>query len=271
MGLALMVLSHPASASIVSPIQSTAQPFGLTAVAPVQLAGSDAAAANFMQSLASINAYIKQTLPEYTALKTPSSMALDPSALRLGADSSVRAYFISEGAAYHSTLGFNTFGANAAIPTASTPGITADAKLIFPDASSTDPTTLNPNGNSIRTTNDPLLAGDFVNLGNYKAGTLLDFFLVPYGATGGTSVLTDEAARNPDKLQHIVSFNANGKSYMVLSFEDALNGGDKDYNDVIFALEISTNAPEPRTWAGLAIFGIFVGLSSRRKARDRSR
>jgi len=264
-----------ASASLVSPVQSSADPLGLKIVAPVQIGGSDAASANFMQDLAGINATIKSKLPESTAESpaTTASMALNPAALRLATTSMARVYFVSEGASYHSSLGFNTFSAGSAIPTATTPGVTSNAQWILPDASSSAPNSLSSAGNSVRTSSEPLLAGDFVDLGTFGAGTLLDFFLVPYGAQGGTADLTDETARNPDNFQHIVSFWSADNRYLVLSFEDMVGGGDKDYNDVVVAVDFSsalmqqaTTAPEPGAWAGLAAMGLLTVWNSRRKS-----
>ena len=107
-----------------------------------------------------------------------------------------------------------------------------------------------------------MLKGDFVDMGTFSAGTLLDFFLLPNAAN---TPLTDEAARNSDKLQHMVTFSAAGSNYLVISYEDAVGGGDKDYNDMIFALQFTTMAPEPKTWAGLALFGFVVVFQSLRR------
>ncbi len=264
----LMTAVTTAQAVIVSPVQSSADPDKLPLAGLVDVAGSDANAAAFMLALPSINATIKNTLPEYKALSagTMASMALDPSSLRLAVDSSVRVYFISEGASYRNTLGVNILPSGSAIPTANTPSITSAAELVFPDASSNDPTTFYPSGNSVRTATAPLNAGDFVNLNTMRAGTLLDFFLMSNGAGGGSATFTDETARNSDNFQHMVSFRSG--NYIVLSYEDAVNGGDKDFNDVVVALEISpvTSAPEPGTLAGLSIFCGAIGVARCRRA-----
>ena len=99
-----------------------------------------------------------------------------------------------------------------------------------------------------------------------RAGTLLDFFLMSNGAGGGSATFTDETARNSDNFQHMVSFRSG--NYIVLSYEDAVNGGDKDFNDVVVALEISpvTSAPEPGTLAGLSIFCGAIGVARCRRA-----
>ena len=264
----IMATATTAQAVIVSPIQSSADPDKLPIAGPVDVAGSDANAAAFMLALPSINDTIKNTLPEYKTLSATSmaSMALNPSSLRLAVDSSVRVYFISEGAAYRNTLGLNVLSPGSAVPTATTPSITSTAELVFPDASSNDPTTFYPSGNSVRTATAPLDAGDFVNLNTLRAGTLLDFFLISNGAGGGSATFTDETARNSDAFQHIVSFTSG--NYTVLSFEDAVGGGDKDFNDVVIALEISPTAvaPEPGTLAGLGIFCGVIGMGRCRRA-----
>ncbi len=250
-----------AMGSVVSPVQSTADPLKLPLAGLVQTAGSDADAAAFQSSLPAIKALVNSTLPEYRALNssTLSSLAVKFSELYLTADSAVRVYFISEGAAYRSSLGVNYLTGYSSLPTASTAKITSSAELIFPDASSNDPTSYYSSGNSVRTSTAPLLAGDFVNLGTVSAGTLLDFFLIPNGAAGSTTPLAAEASRNGDSLQHAVA-QVYG-NYLILSFEDATNGGDKDYNDVVLAVEITpaVQTPEPGAWAGLLFIG---GLSS---------
>ena len=274
--LGLMGGVTTAEAVVVDPIQSLARPLGLVPVAPVDMRGTDASSAAFLSALPSLTALIQAHIPaSHTGTIDAASMALDPASLRLATDTAVRVYFLGESAGNHNTLGFNAFAPGAAIPTASTPGITSNAKLIFPNMSSSEPGSISVANNSVRTEAEPLLTGDFVNLGNFSAGTLLDFFFIAYGASGGTTALTDETTRNFDNFQHIVAFASPGSPYLVISFEDSYHGGDKDYNDGIFALEftpISTVAPEPGTLAGLiglglvASFNILRGVTIRRTA-----
>jgi len=264
--LGAMGLIPTASADVISPIQSTAKPLGLSAVAPVELAGSDAQSIAFMSALPALKALITTKLPEYHQLNNAAAMAVDPASLRLTTDAAVRVYFISEGASYHSALGFNTFAPGSAIPTATTPRITTNAELIFPDASSSDPGGLGTAAVSVRTSREPLLAGDYVDLGTFSAGTLLDPFLI--AGNGSNPVLTAETARNADNFQHIVAFTLGGSPYLFLSFEDAVSGGDKDYNDVVFAMEFSqvspTMTPEPGTWASLVGLCLLIGANTLR-------
>lgn len=235
-------------------------------VGPVVQGGSDAASMQFLSELPAITTTIKAILPEYKALNNATAMALDPTTLRFSTDTVARLYFVSEGAAYRSILGFNTLSASAPIPTATTPGILPNAQVIFPNLSSSAPGSLSSATNSVRTASEPLLPGDFVNLGTFSSGTLLDFFLIPNGASGGSAVLTEEALRNSDKLQHFVSFTVPGSSYTFFALEDQVGGGDHDYNDAIFALQLST-APEPGTWVSLCALSVLVGIQTVRRRK----
>lgn len=141
-------LNPAVTGSQTSPFQSPARPFGLSIVNPVQTTGSDANAAYFNNNvLPGMRAAIASQLPEYrnnTALG-----AVDPQKLTLDADYSLRVYFISEGAAYRNTLGFNTVDPTIARNITSSP----DAKLIFPNAS--DPNGLQ--GGRVQNLTDPLV------------------------------------------------------------------------------------------------------------------
>ncbi len=241
------------SKAVVSSIQASARPYGLNIVATVDVAGSDAASAKFQASvLPSITDLINKNLSEYHKFDKAGSFALDPSKLRMSVESSARVYFVGEGAGYRNTLGFNTIAADAAAPTTA---LTKTAELIFPDASSTV-STYNPAAKVQRTANAPLLPGDFIDLGKFKAGSMLDFFLVADGANGGKNVWTDSVKRNSDGINHLIAFAMPGSPYLVMAFEDMAGGGDRDYNDVVFAVDIGAinvqhllSTPEPATWA----------------------
>ena len=89
-------------AGTVSPIQSTARPMGLDIVELVQLAGSDADAANFQQNvLPLLQSAVQANLGEQQAINNLSTIALDPGKLTLQFNANVRAYFVGEGAGYH--------------------------------------------------------------------------------------------------------------------------------------------------------------------------
>ena len=248
-------LSAQTDGGTVSTVQSTARPFGLSAVAPVMQAGSDASSANFQGNvLPSVTSLLNASLGERKAVND-SAMLLDPSKLRLNTQSDVRVYFIGEGAGYNNTLGFNTEGGGVT---------TGDPKLIFPNASS-PVSTYDPLKTANRTTSAPLLPGDFVNLGSFAGGSKLDFFLIANGASGGQSVYSTDQSVNRDGINHVISFAYAMKDspYLIIGFEDLYGGGDRDFNDVLFAVDIGARnvaalmgTPEP---ALILTLGGFLG------------
>lgn len=213
-----------------SPVQAAARPLGLSVADRVQLAGSDAASAKFLtDTLPSMQHLIDANLRERAALKDSAAsgglIALKPEALTLAVSADVRAYFVGEGAGYHNTLGFNT-GAG---------GVQGGSPLlIFPDASS--PNSYMSSGGTKRTSSEPLMPGDFVSLGKFASGTHLDFFLISNGAQGSKTVFSTDNKLNPDRINHVVTFAQVKSPYVLVSFEDMYGGGDRDYNDAIFAV-----------------------------------
>ena len=259
--LALLSLSSIASAQIDSPVQSYARTYGLSIVDDVQLAGSDAAAASFQTGvLPSITELINTNLSETSQFSQSSAYMLDPTKLQMSVESNARVYFVGEGAGYHNTLGFNTLAPGESTPTAS---ITNSAQLIFPDVSSSV-STYDPGSTANRSYWAPLLPGDFTNLGSFAAGTTLDFFLVANGANTWGDVWTAPATRNSDGINHVVAFAVPDSPFLILAFEDLAGGGDRDYNDAIFAVDIGAinvqrllSTPEPAAWVTvLALVGI---------------
>jgi len=207
-----------------STIQSTVRPLGLEIVDRVKLAESDAASSVFQKSLLPFfQKFIELNLGERTSLTVAevANRALDPEKLSLAVEASVRVYFVHEGADYRNTLGFNTEsgGANAGKP-----------KLIFPDVSHSLDT--------IRSVTAPLCPGDYVDVGTYAAGTQLRFFLIADGADGGRNVFSTAKSLNQDGFQHVVAFVGDETPYLLLGFEDLWGGGDRDYNDCMFAVDI---------------------------------
>jgi len=256
------------AAQVVSPVQSPARPYGLSIDAPVQLAGSDAAAAAFQANVLPGMISTEQTLlPEYRNESSQylSTISFDPSKLVLSADTTARAYFLGEGAGYLNTLGMSTTNAGPQSP---------GATLIFPNASSS--IGFGGSGTPVRSVGEPLLPGDFVDLGNLKAGTALDYFLIANGANGGGTVLSTNKSLNSDGIVHAIAMATPGSPYLVISFEDMPGGGDHDYNDVYFAVErgsanvasiMGMGAPEPSLALGaLLAGGILFGCSRRRLA-----
>lgn len=242
-------------------IQATARPLGLGIAGPVMQAGSDASSAQFQSSvLPSINKLLSVQLSERAGIND-SAHLLDPARLRLKTESDIRVYFVGEGAGYRNTLGYSlSLGG----------GLLGSRELIFPDASS-PVSTYDPAKTPVRTSTMPLLPGDYVDLGSASGGSLLDFFLVSNGANGGSSTFGTVAASNPDRINHVVAFAMPDSPYLILGFEDMLGGGDRDFNDVLIAVDIGarnvaalTGAPEPGL---ILILGAFVALAFRHRAR----
>lgn len=255
-----LVLMPATQAQEESPIQAGARPLGLDIIDTVQLAGSDAASADFqVNALPELQQLINANLSETRSVSNLSSIALDPSKLYLANESDVRVYFVGEGAGYHNTLGFSTNGSSL------DPN---DAALIFPDASS--PTSYyNTITSEARIASAPLQSGDFVDLGTFTAGTALDFFLIADGANGGSYVWSTESSANRDGLVHVVSFAQEGSPYLLIGFEDLYGGGDKDYNDLLFVVDIGVANvaalanPEPSTLLILGVLLALLGLRHR--------
>lgn len=255
--------SSTTSGGIAAPVQSSARPLGLNIVAPVMAVGSDTASANFQKKvLPSVTDLVNTRLSERKSIND-SAMLLDPSKLQLQTKSDVRVYFIGEGAGYHNTLGFNAAGSGVSH---------GDPRLIFPDASS-PVSTYDPEASGKRSAREPLLPGDFVNLGTFAGGTKLDFFLISDGANGGKNVFSTDKSQNTDHINHVVSFAYAVKEspYLIVSFEDMYGGGDRDFNDVVFAVDIGAaniaklmGTPEPALWLTMASFvGFAVWLKRR--------
>lgn len=219
-----------AEAITYSPIQAAARPFRLNIDDRVQVAGSDAASAKFLtQELPAMQQLINVNLHETAAISNRGAagglVALKPEALKLTTAADLRVYFVGEGAGYHNSLGYNT-GAG---------GVQGgNPLLIFPDASA--PNSYLSSGGNRRTASEPLMPGDFVDLGNFGKGTNIDFFLIANGANGGTNVFSTDSTLNPDHITHAVTFAHVSSPYLLVSFEDLYGGGDKDYNDAIFAV-----------------------------------
>lgn len=255
-----------ATAQTDSPVQSPARPFNLAIADDVQLAGSDAAAANFLANvLPSITTLLEANLRETVSVKNATALMLDPSQLKLATDSTIRVYFVGEGAGYHNTLAFNFYlpGVNTSDQAAARNIITAETKIIFPDASSSV-STYDPASKAVRTVSNPLLPGDFVDLGTFQARGRLDLALIANGAFGGKDVFVASPARNEDRITHVVTFALKNSPYLIAAFEDLRGGGDGDYNDVVVAIDIGranvarmVSAPvPPLVWTLAALLSV---------------
>ena len=268
------------SGGVAAPVQAKADPYGLKLAGEVMQRGSDASSKDFLASvLPSAASFIKSALPEQNNNAKSKAFEIDPSKLVLSAQTSVRAYFVSEGAGYHNSIGVDVTTAGNDPKSAAGEISSKTSELIFPDASSSEGG-FAMGDYGTRTASEPVLPGDFVNLGTFNKGTKLDFFLLANGAyQSGSSVFSTLESLNGDGFkQHVAAFTPKlfavpqlNSPYIFLAFEDMWGGGDKDINDTIIAINVGTATvkallatPEPGMWLTLGSFLMLAIWTKRR-------
>ncbi|MFT4900750.1 MAG: hypothetical protein ACI81V_000016 [Lentimonas sp.] len=237
-------------------------------VASVMEAGSDAASDSFQKNeLADFNDYIRSNWSNPGALAGLGAIALDPNAIVLFNEANVRAYVVTSETSQsngkrHNSLGFNTGDAVNL----------EEAQLIFPWVQTankyySDPLSLKKNP---RKDSDPLIRGDFVDLGLVGAGEKLNFFIANGTDKIATTVFTADAASNPDQASHMVAFAIPDSPFILLGYEDPYSGNNGKFNDNIFAFNIGAQNvaylanPEPSFWLMMgAVCGLGVWLYRR--------
>jgi Domain of unknown function (DUF4114)/PEP-CTERM motif len=180
---------------------------------------------------------------------------LDPSKLFLKQDHEVKAWFVGEGAGYRNQLAYESLR-----------GREYNKGMIFSDASCTFGCQMS-NG-----TDGVLDIGDYVTLGKFNTKTQFNFLLKADGASEKTQngdIYGANAALNGDKLQHLMAWQVG--DYVLMGFEDLRGGGDKDYNDLMFAVDFgkdnlkTSTVPEPGTMTALLGITGAAGWLRRRK------
>lgn len=248
MGLLALAASHVNAKPVT-------YPFGLSVAGPIQ-AGSDAA---YFETLRT--AVLGNNLTNGTSVPGIASVRLDPSKIDLALAADVKAYMVGDeignGTGKEYAIGFNPAG----------PGVTTgDPKLIFPLAQT--------NASSVNGT-FPVLPGDYVDLGQFAAGSHLDFFAIADPTPG-------YSANNAADLQKVFStaggdlnarmYALTGTAYLLVTFE----GKDKfgvDYNDVAIAVNVGADnirhlmgAPEPSLLLALGSFaGVLLTATGRHR------
>ena len=229
LGLVALGTSTAAMAGTLASPQATPVPLNLPVIGNVQVTGSDSRAAAFnSQWLPKFQTIINDNLRESVVFSNATGFRLDSSKLFLRQEcvDTIRVYFLAEGAGYRNTLGFAFTPAGSATP--------GSPKVIFPNASS---------GTGSRTVNEPLRTGDFVEIGKGGNGWQLDFYLLSdgYNRWKNNSTITwlwNDITKNGDGVQHVVAFAMPNSPYILIGFEDLIGGGDLDYNDVLFVVDI---------------------------------
>ena len=186
----------------------------------------------------------------------PDAFQLNPDKLILAEDFDVSVFFVNEATAFKNQLEFTTTDGSAG--------------TIFNDVSCHT-----RNIACQEATDDSVLnIGDYVELGNFQAGTKFDFTILADGFRGGTYRYGAKPQDNPDGLQHMVAWEY--KDHVIIGFEDLYGpldateppnqNSDRDFNDVFFAVrmpvfeEARKDIPEPSTalsLLGIGLAGIF--------------
>ncbi len=234
LAVATIALALPAAvlAGNPSPVQSAARPYNLPVYGPVQIKASDSRAQTFQTNFLPIfQQLINENLSESVVFNSVSGFKLDASRLflRSTSDLPIRVYFVHEGAGYWNSLGFSFTPAGQANP--------GQPYLLFPNTSFVSPTS------NTRNQSTPLVVGDFIELTAGGPGIQMDFFLVANGAQTPYNTWYNNKSLNVDGKQHVVAFLLPNSRYVMIGFEDLYNGGDLDYNDCLFVVDIgATNA-----------------------------
>lgn len=149
-------------------------------------------------------------------------------------------------------------------------GTTGEVILTFlsSEASFSSDLFLQGNTNSIFN-NKNVTAGTQFSLGIFEAGTELSFALMVNDIN--TMFFNGLASRNPDNVVH-AAYSDVFRNTITVGFEDLFNGGDFDYNDVVFSLTnvYAANTPvtpisEPETYAMFMAGLGLMGWSARRR------
>lgn len=238
-----------------------ARPFGLEILGPVGSAGSDARSEVMNESKISELLGLYKSGVWYPEQQN-ALIEIDPANILLKTDYQARAYFLGFQGESNNGFGLNVNGH----------GLNGgDPKLILPAVISRFPDP--PLGMK---TGQAAQAGEFVDLGLIQAGSVLDLFLIADAGNAGSTVASLDPKYNLDGFQHAMAYVLPESPYLILGFEDMINGGEKDYMDAVFALEIgeeniryltflATN-PEPSEYALMALF-LLVGYRSVRRTQ----
>ena len=233
----------------------------------IQSASDDAAGLQLAnQSMESAAAFRQSVLPSLTkfiqaALPQPQStisslVEIDPNKLVLATSTAVQACLLSKGAPNQSI------------------GLSAGT-------SDNNPQNM---WNAVAASSSKLLLpGDLVNLGTYKQGTKLDFFLLA-NSQSAAFANSEAASINPDGFrQHLMAATTKifavpqlNSPYVFLSFENLWGGGNQEANNTIIAFNVGAATvksllatPEPATWLTLGSF-LAVAVWAKRRMNQAS-
>jgi len=143
-----------------------------------------------------------------------------------------------------------------------------DVTIRFDGSDALFNSTVTVNGSAQMFPNHSTTLGSTIDLGSFAAGTPIDVVL--HVLTTGSLFHTGPGSLNSDGLAHaLITLGTDGR--ILVSFEDIVGGGDRDFNDHMFSLtNVRTVAaiPEPSM---LALMGAGLGMLAfmgRRRRRD---
>lgn len=235
LGVAAVIgLSATVIAATYNSVQSSWRPLSLPLTDRAQTKGSDSTAVAFNTNLTTYSNYCNTMLPEGVVFTGSGLYQLDPQRLYFLFDYAPRVYFLKDGACYQNALGATI----ASLSSPSSSILTGNTFTILPNASS--PQGVCGAGGTTRTTSEPVIYGDFVQLPTVKAGQQLAFFLMANLNSSAVpeSVYYNGISNNADNFQHMIAFFPDNSQYIIIGFEDMYGGGDKDCNDVMFVVDV---------------------------------
>jgi uncharacterized protein DUF4114 len=236
--LALALVNSLAAAAMAQTLdkyQPSQRPLGLPLIAKTYQAGSDSTSATFEQTKQSFLNIITSKLPESMAFTGIGLNQLDPQRLYFLFPYAPRVYYLYEGACYDNALGATI----ASVSAPSSQVLTGNTFTIFPFVhSSIAPVCASGSGK--RSSTEPLLAGDWVQLPTVNAGQQLAFFIMAEMDSNANPAheFYNGKSINADNFAHMIAFFPDNSNFIIIGFEDMYNGGDQDCNDLMFAVDI---------------------------------